>query len=59
MNRDIDIREHAVIIKFDHGHEETEQESVDLGINTEGQHMRLVYYKNKEGKLVRVKIQNL
>jgi len=59
MNRDIDIREHAVIIKFDKGHEEVESHDIELGINTEDQHMRCVVHKNKEGKIVRVKVQNL
>lgn len=59
MNRDIDIREHAIIIKFDHGHEEVKSDAYDIGTNTEGQVMRVVVRKDISGKIVRVKIQNL
>ena len=59
MNRDIDIREHAVIIKFDHGHEEVKSETTEIGKNVLGENMRIVLHKDANGELVRVKVQNL
>ena len=59
MNRDIDIREHAVIIKFDRGHEEVESPSEELGHNVDGELIRSVIHKNKQGKITRITIQNV
>ena len=59
MNRDIDIREHAVIIKFDYGHEEVASEEIDLGEKVLKQNMGIVIQKDRNNKIVRVKIQNL
>lgn len=59
MNRDIDIREHAVIIKFDHGHEEVASKEIDLGENVLKENMRMVIHKDTNDRIVRVKIQNL
>ena len=59
MNRDIDIREHAVIIKFDHGHEEVSSEEIVLGENVLKENMRIVIHKDRNDRIVRVKIQNL
>jgi len=56
MNRDIDIREHAVILKWDHGREEVKSESVELGTNAEGQKMRVVKQLDREGRIVRLKV---
>lgn len=58
-SKDLDIREHAVIIKWDRGHEEVESDSIELGENVNGEKIRLVKQLDKQGKIVRIKVQNL
>ena len=57
--KDVDIRDHAIIIKFDRGHEEVKTESQELGQNTYDDNIRLVIQKDKNDKIVRIKIQNV
>jgi len=59
MNRDIDIREHAVIIKFDHGHEEVKTNNVFEGFNGEGQKIRIKIHQNEKDEVVRIKVQTI
>jgi hypothetical protein len=59
MNRDIDIREHAVIIKFDHGHEEVKTDTVFEGLNAEGQRIRIKIHQNTVDEVVRIKVQTI
>ena len=57
--KDIDIRDHAVIIKYDRGHEEVDTDTQDLGENTEKELIRLVVERDRDGRIVKVKVQNL
>jgi len=59
MNRDIDIRECVVDIKFDRGHEESVGCPIDLGQTCEGHLLRVVTHKDKEGNVVRIRVQML
>ena len=59
MNRDIDIREHAVIIKFDRGHEEVQHKALDIGENADGQQMRIVIQRDAKDRITKIKVQNL
>ena len=59
MTRDIDIREYAVIIKFDHGHEEVTSKVIDCGVNAEGDQIRIILHKDANDKVIRVKVQTL
>jgi len=58
-NKDIDIREHAVIIKWDRGHEEVKTISSEEGENVNGEKIRIVKQLDKKGKIVRIKVQNI
>ena len=59
MNKDIDIREHTIIIKYDTGHEEVKVEQYEFGKNTYGETIRVIIHKNKNDEVVRMKVQNL
>ena len=59
MNKDIDIREHSVIIKYDKGEEEFDAISSDIGKNTQGEYIRIVVVKNKSNEVTCIRVQNL
>jgi len=59
MNRDIDIRQHAIIIKFDRGHEEVDEECIFEGLNGYDESIRIVLMKDSKGVITRIKVQNL
>jgi len=58
MNKDIDIREHTVIVSFDKGCEVTSDE-IPLGENIDGENISLIVYRNHNKKVVSMKIKNI